>query len=170
MIEWLASGIPAAVEASGPRFMSTLLQILTFGGAMFGGGLFFGRFWLTRMLTIKDTALEAQKERYEALSERVVLANDQLTFAKQSIESADNLDDAKETAKDIPSLPVKFDIKLTRKSVREFLKRHKLERNLSSQHIADEIGITLSDLEKFMKSHPISKHAYDKIHAYALKW
>ena len=54
MIEWLASAIPAAVEASGPRFLPTLLQLLTFIGIAFGAGLFFGRVWLARIIQTKS--------------------------------------------------------------------------------------------------------------------
>ena len=166
MIEWLASGIPAAVEASGPRFLPTMIQLLLFGGGAFAGGLFFGRFWLTRIIQTKEAELASEVRRYEAQSERLLLLADQVAQFKEDIANAQNLEEAKETAKDIPS------VDLMKEDSRKYANRYELtslirklsilRRTLdkSNREIAADLNIPYAELIKITNRNNIDLNLF----------
>ena len=158
MIEWLASGIPAAVEASGPRFLPTLLQLLTFIGIAFGAGLFFGRFWLTRIIQTKEAELASEVRRYEAQSERLSFYSDQITKFKEDIENAQNLDEAKEVAKEIPPVSgVQFNVqnRAVQEVYRNYLKDIKEQNHLTNKMLSEETGVNRFLLIDFLNNNGI---------------
>ena len=173
MIEWLASGIPAAVEASGPRFLPTLLQLLTFIGIAFGAGLFFGRFWLTRIVQNKEAELASEARRYEAQSERLSFLADQVAQFKIEIENVQNLDEAKEAAKEIQ--PVETEYIGTSKAPRNLNKQNEyrvkleqliFEKNVPISQLANEIDIPPDQLLSFLSGYYVSRGPLERIENY----
>ena len=172
MIEWLASGIPAAVEASGPRFLPTVIQLLLFGGATAAAGLFFGRFWLTRIIQNKDAELASEARRYEAQSERLSFYSDQITKLKEDIENAQNLEEAKEAVKEISeTADPKTDFEqihlFNRRFIRNKINRFISEHNLTLPQIAIESNINQKSLYRFMDGKSISRTDFDRLIVYA---
>ncbi|MEM9494682.1 MAG: hypothetical protein AAGA09_01670 [Pseudomonadota bacterium] len=93
MTEWLASGIPAAVEASGPDFLPTLIQLFVVTTAAAGAGLFFGRFWLAREIQNKESeikVLERSIEEQKAYANRLQLVIDTASSIEEAKEKADS--------------------------------------------------------------------------------
>ncbi|MEM9840659.1 MAG: hypothetical protein AAF830_16090 [Pseudomonadota bacterium] len=60
-------GIPAAVEVAGPRFLPVMIQLLLFGAGAFGGGLYFGRFWLARIVEAKSAEVTSKNAEIAAV-------------------------------------------------------------------------------------------------------
>ena len=179
MVDWWSAGIPAAVEASGPRFLATMIQLLLFGSGAFAGGLFFGRFWLTRIIQTKDAELASESRRYEAQAERLSFYGEQIEKLKEDIDSAENLQEAKEAAKDLPPPPdlAVFKIPaprsqrlhptLLRTGVRGYFRRLKEKYDLDDRQIADRVGVPLVEVENFMNAISIRRSNYKKLESYA---
>ena len=183
MVDWLNSGIPAAVEVSGPRFLATMIQLILFASGAFAGGLFFGRFWLTRIIQNKDTELASQARQYDAQSEWLSFREDQIKQLQDRVQNAPSLEEAQKAAEELKEEDgVPYITKFSKGGaidrvgnvvsnnvLRSVINSIRVNEALTYSQIANEIGIPTTTLETFMKKGAIDLRSSSRIADYAAK-